>query len=136
VRRYSKALGFCIIPLLEVAGADDTDNPTEDAARAKAASLWFKLPLWLWLPVQTATIIAVRWCMLTVSTPVLRAPLVSALESYNMCTAFKHCFQFQLAPLHRGRVGVLHTGPVAAPGHRPGAVRGRVLWHRHHCGRA
>ena len=33
------------------------------------------------------------------------APMVSALEATIWCTAFKLCFQFQLAPLYRGTRG-------------------------------
>jgi len=39
-------------------------------------------------------------CRLTVSEPVLKAPMVSALETKIRCSAFKFCFQFQLVPLH------------------------------------
>ena len=38
-------------------------------------------------------------CRLTVSKPVLKAPMVSALETRM---AFNVCFQFQLSPLHLG----------------------------------
>jgi hypothetical protein len=41
-------------------------------------------------------------CTLTLSKSVLKAPMVSALESKISQTAFNCCFQFQLAPLHRG----------------------------------
>jgi hypothetical protein len=45
---------------------------------------------------------ALVWrCGLTVSKPVLKPPLVSALETKLRCTAF-NCSQFQLAPLHPG----------------------------------
>jgi len=47
----------------------DNDNPTEGAASAKAGSIWFKLPLLLWLPVQTVTIIAGAWQGLTTLNP-------------------------------------------------------------------
>jgi len=38
-----------------------------------------------------------------VSKPVSKAPLVSVLEATMRCNAFRHCFQYQLVPLHRGR---------------------------------
>jgi hypothetical protein len=41
-------------------------------------------------------------CRLTVLNPVLKAPMVSALETINSSPAFKICLQFQLAPLHSG----------------------------------
>jgi hypothetical protein len=41
-------------------------------------------------------------CRLTVSKPVLKAPMVSALETRTRYTAFNFCFQIQLASLHRG----------------------------------
>jgi hypothetical protein len=44
---------------------------------------------------------AVGRCRLTVSNPGLKARLVSDLETKMRQTAFKLCFQFQLAPLHR-----------------------------------
>jgi len=47
-------------------------------------------------------------CRLIVSKPVLKARLVSALETKIFYTAFKCCFQFQRAPLHRGQLrGIL-----------------------------
>ena len=51
---------------------------------------------------------SVRRCRLTVSEPVLKAPVVSALGTIMSQTAFKLCFQNQLAPPHLGaqRVGV------------------------------
>jgi hypothetical protein len=45
----------------------------------------------------------VRRCRLTVSKPVFKAPMVSALETTRSQTAFNVCFQFQLAPLLPGR---------------------------------
>jgi uncharacterized membrane protein YgcG len=49
-----------------------------------------------------AAVVAVGRCRLTASKPVLKALMVSALETKRCCTAFKRCFQFQRAPLHRG----------------------------------
>jgi len=43
-------------------------------------------------------------CRLTTAKPVLKAPMVSALETEGCCTAFKRCFQFQRAPLHHARL--------------------------------
>ena len=37
---HAAALGFCMIPLLEGLLPHDNDNPTEDATRAKADSIW------------------------------------------------------------------------------------------------
>ena len=41
-------------------------------------------------------------CRYTLSKPVLKAPVVSALEATMCWTAFKHCFQFQIATLQPG----------------------------------
>ena len=41
-------------------------------------------------------------CRLTISKPVLKASMVSALETRTSLTAFNGCFQFKLAPLHLG----------------------------------
>jgi len=41
-------------------------------------------------------------CRLTVSKSMMKAPLVSALETVISQTALNVCFQFQLAPLQRG----------------------------------
>jgi hypothetical protein len=41
-------------------------------------------------------------CRLPVSKPVLKAPMVSALETGLSLNAFKCCFQSQFAPLHQG----------------------------------
>jgi len=41
-------------------------------------------------------------CSLTASKPVLKAPMISAPETIIAYTAFKLCFQFQLAPLQHG----------------------------------
>jgi len=49
-------------------------------------------------------------CRLTVSRHVLKALMVSALETRISYTAFNVCFQFQLAPLQRG------GGPLLAIG--------------------
>ena len=40
-----------------------------------------------------------RPCRLTVSTPVLKAPMVSPLESGIVQNALNICFQFELAPI-------------------------------------
>jgi len=53
---------------------------------------------------------AVGQCRLTVSKPVLKAPMVSALETIISFTAFKLCFQILLAPLRRGRRRVALRG--------------------------
>ena len=75
-------------------------------------------------------------CRLTVSKPVFKAPIVSALETTISETAFKVCFQFQLAPLYLGRL----PGQRQSEGHqgdarrrRPRAANHRVLSpsHRH-----
>ena len=57
----------------------------------------------------------VGWCKLMVSKSVLRARLVSALETKIRYTAFKVCFQFQLAPLQHG--GATGTRLVKSPRH-------------------
>jgi len=54
--------------------------------------------------------IMVGRCRLTVSKPVLKAPMVSALETIIWQTAFNCCFQSQLAPLHHGRYRSTATG--------------------------
>jgi hypothetical protein len=46
--------------------------------------------------------IKVERCRLPVSEPELKAPMISALETIISSTSFNFCFQFQLAPLHRG----------------------------------
>ena len=46
--------------------------------------------------------LSVGRCRLTVSTPALKVPMVSALES-----AYNLCFQFQLARLHLGMPGAI-----------------------------
>ena len=46
--------------------------------------------------------VTVRRCSLTVSKLVLKAPMVSALETIMSQAAFNCCCQFQLAPLHHG----------------------------------
>jgi len=64
-------------------------------------------------------------CRLVVSKPELKAPLVSVLETKTRYTAFKCCFQIQLAPLHQGSVDH-HAAPVPAPvppPHQGGACR-------------
>jgi hypothetical protein len=73
-------------------------------------------------------------CRLTVSKPELKARLVSALETKMRRTAFKRCFQIQLAPLHHGGrpeglhglLGQLATARRPTPGRACGAwvVRG------------
>ena len=42
-------------------------------------------------------------CRLTVSKPVLKAPMLLTLESGISYTAFNVCYQFQVAPLHVGQ---------------------------------
>ena len=71
-------------------------------------------------------------CRLTVSTPVLKARLVSALEAKMSRTAFKGCFQFQLAPLQPGGA---RTRAAAGPTHAQlpadagqGGERGTCSW--------
>jgi len=44
----------------------------------------------------------VRRCRLPLSKPVLKAPMVSTLETTNRSISFKVCLQFQLAPLQQG----------------------------------
>ena len=58
-------------------------------------------------------------CRLTVTKPTLKAPTVTALEAKTLCTAFKVCFQFQLAPLRGGAAP--HEPTLPAP---PGEVHG------------
>ena len=56
------------------------------------------------------SLVLVGRCRLTVSKPVLKAPVVSALETMIRYIAFKVCFQFQLTPLHPGGRGVGDVG--------------------------
>ena len=67
-------------------------------------------------PANAAPINKVRRCMLSASRPVLKAPMVSALETKIWYTAFNLCFQFQLAPLQKAPV--VHD-------HRQALFRGR-----------
>jgi hypothetical protein len=65
-------------------------------------------------------------CSLTVSKPVMKAPMVSAIETKIRGTAFKRCFQIQLAPLHTGR-RQRRRGRHAAPAPAPRRGRGEIL---------
>jgi hypothetical protein len=56
----------------------------------------------VWLPGKDGLTDKVRWCRLTVSKPVLKAPTVSALGGTMSCIAFKFCFQIRFAPLQPG----------------------------------
>jgi hypothetical protein len=56
-------------------------------------------------------------CSLSVSKPVLKAPMVSALDTMICRTAFKLCFQVQLAPLQQGvQLRAPHGGVRAGRG--------------------
>jgi hypothetical protein len=58
---HAAAVAFAVLPVLEMALPEDTANPTAAAARAKMHSVWFKLPLCLWLPAQSAALLAAAW---------------------------------------------------------------------------
>jgi len=52
-------------------------------------------------------VLKVGRCRLTLSNPVLKAPISKHLRLREICwTAFKFCFQIQLAPLHQGGTAV------------------------------
>jgi len=42
--------------------------------------------------------------------PMLKAPGIKRVETKLLCTAFKRCFQIQLAPLHKGTRGARGGG--------------------------
>jgi hypothetical protein len=73
---------------------------------------------------------------LTLSEPVLKAPMVSAFETTMCSTAFKLCFQLLLLPLHQDRQA--HDEPLGAAQpqeeggdcqdqHRGGGAQGRTV---------
>ena len=57
------------------------------------------------VPEEPQPLHQVGWRKLMVSKPVLKARLVSALETETRYTAFNFCFQIQLAPLQAERRG-------------------------------
>ena len=78
------------------------------AAAAAAAAAWAALAARgdeLRLVLNVPDAVLVGRCRLTLSRPVWEAAMVSALETTMCWTAFKFCFQFQLAPLHSGAGG-------------------------------
>jgi len=73
----------------------------------KCFQIFFKFAFNIYLRRYTVAVAVLRSsevgrCRLPVSQPELKAYLVSVLETKMWCTAFKLCFQFQLAQLHRG----------------------------------
>ena len=69
----------------------------------------------------------VRRCWLTVLKPVLKAPMLSALDTIISQTAFNFCFQIQLAPLPRER-GAQRPG-APRDGRRRGGGQGAERRH-------
>ena len=65
---------------------------------------------------ERSALFKVGGCRLTVSTPVLKAPMVSALETLISSVAFSVCFQCQPAPLHQGAVHEVHRAAGGAGG--------------------
>jgi len=111
------------VAALAAAGAGTTDDAAKEAAADAAAVVSGLTGMCRSL---------VGRCRLTVSKPVLKAPMVSSLGSYNMmCTAFKLCFQFQLAPLPPGGGGTPRADR-AARRLRHGGARVRAPPHRNH----
>jgi len=65
----------------------------------------------------------VGWHRLPILKPVLKPRLVSALETKKWCTAFKRCFQIQLAPQQPGEdaaVGQMRAAVRVCAHGRPG----------------
>ena len=84
-----------------------------------SVSPWVQAAVGAGVPAPALT--SVGRCTLTVSSPVLKVPTVSALETRLWHTAFKLCFQIHFAPLHLGAAVLRRHAPRARPGqHYPG----------------
>jgi len=84
---------------------------------------WFFAMTMKSVGVAANEMVKVGRCRLTVSKPLLKAPLVPALEATIGSNTFKLCFQIQLAPLHQGGGPPVPRDPRSAGG-RPRARAG------------
>jgi len=110
-------------PLMDGEKIVDTVGAGDAFVGAFCAALAAGAPLHVCLQ-RASTVGRYRW---TVSKPVLKAPMVSALEATIRCNAFKLCFQFEVAAVQHGGHHRVHGGGGTGGGagaHGAGPTRG------------